>query len=89
MSIYKAGWIAVIIEAIILLIWLYAAFGSRNGTDAAGRGLATVYILALAAYTVLGVILMLINNRYCSIAVIIMAVVPLLIVVYGLIRYLS
>jgi len=88
MTIYKAGWIAVIAEAIILLIWLYAAFGSRNGTDAAGRGLATVYILALASYTVLGIILMLINNKYCSIAVIVMAVIPLLVVFYGLVRYL-
>jgi len=89
MTLYKAGWIAVIIEAIILLIWLYAAFGSRNGTDTAGRGLATVYILALAAYMVLGIILMLINNKYCSIAVIVMAVIPLLVVFYGLVRYLS
>jgi len=89
MTIYKTGWIAIAIEIIILLIWLYNVYGSKNGTDAAGKGLAMVYILALAAYTLIGIILMLINNKYCTIAVIVMAAVPLLVVLYGLFRYLS
>ena len=89
MTLYKAGWIGVAIEILILLIWLYDIYFSKNGTDAAGKGLAMVYILALAAYILISVILMLVNNRYCTIAVLIMAAIPVLIVIYGLIRYYS
>ena len=87
MSLDKTGWLVIAIEVIVLLIWLYDVYGSRNGTDAAGKGLAMVYILALSAYIVIGMILLLINNKYCTIAVICMAAIPLLLVIYGLIRY--
>ena len=66
MTIYKTGWAAVSIEIIILLVWLYDAYVPKNGTDAPGKGLAGVYILALSAYTLIGIVLMLVNNKYCQ-----------------------
>ena len=87
MTMYKAGWLAIALEIIILLLWLYNIFFAKNGTDAAGKGLGQLYVLALAAYIIPGIVLMLINNKYCTIAVLVMAALPLLIVVYGLIRY--
>ena len=87
MTMYKIGWLAIALEVTILLIWFYNIFFAKNGTDAAGKGLGQLYVLALAAYIIIGIILMLINNKYCTIAVLIMAALPLLVVVYGLIRY--
>jgi len=87
MTLYKAGWIGVAIEILILLVWLYDIYFSKKGTDAAGKGLAMLYILALAAYILISVILMLVNNRYCTTAVLILAAIPVLVVIYGLIRY--
>jgi hypothetical protein len=86
MPLYKTGWIIIALEIVLLLIWIYSAFFSKNGTDAAGRGMATIYLLALGAYIVVGIILMLINNRYCTMIVILMAALPLLIIGYGLVR---
>ena len=87
MTMYKIGWLVIALEVTILLIWFCNIFFAKNGTDAAGKGLGQLYVLALAAYIIIGIILMLINNKYCTIAVLIMAALPLIVVVYGLIRY--
>ncbi|MES1225334.1 MAG: hypothetical protein ABUT20_58175 [Bacteroidota bacterium] len=89
MTLYKTGWLAIAIEVVLLLIWINSVYFSKNGTDDAGKGLALVYLLALSAYILTGIILMLVNNRYCTIAVLCMAAIPLLVVIYGLFRYYS
>jgi hypothetical protein len=85
MTLNQAGWLSIALEIILLMIWVYSAFFSKN-TDAAGRGYATIYLLALTLYITIGIILMLINNSYCTIAVLVMAALPLLVVVYGIAR---
>jgi len=87
MTIYKTGWLAIALEMVIVLTWCYNLYFAKNGTDAAGKGLGGLYVLALTVYVIIGVILMLVNNKYCTIAVLIMAALPLFVVVYGVTRY--
>jgi cell division protein FtsW (lipid II flippase) len=88
MNIYQWGWIAVMLQTILLLAWLYNVYKPRNNkNDAAGKGLAKVFILALLVYVLIQAILMLMQNKYCAIVVLCMSAVPLLITVAGLIRY--
>lgn len=47
MNLFIAGWTTVVLEIILLLIWIYSVFFTRNGTDPAGKGLATVFIIGL------------------------------------------
>lgn len=83
---YKIAWLIIGLETGLLLSWIYSAFYFKNGTDAAGRGFAIIYILALAIYIVSGIILLIIRNKYCTGTVIIMAALPLLYLVIGLLK---
>lgn len=81
---FTAGWIAIILEILLLLLWVYDVFFSRNGTDPAGKGTAIPFLLALVAYIVVGIVLMLIHRYWSTIVVLVMAVLPLGIVIIGL-----
>lgn len=85
-SIHSMGWLCICLEILLLIIWARNAFGQ---TDAAGRGLAQVYLLVLAVYICAGIVLMLIQNVRCTIAVLLMTAVPLTVVIMGLINRLS
>ena len=85
-SLYQLGWIAVILEIILLLVWIISTYASPQQTDAAGRGLATFYFILLGAYIIISLVLMLINNKYCSIIVLIMFALPLLVTIIGFFR---
>jgi hypothetical protein len=85
-SLYQLGWIAVILEIILLLVWIISTYASPQQTDAAGRGLATFYFILLGAYIIISLILMLINNKYCSIIVLVMFALPLLVTIIGFFR---
>ncbi len=80
---FAAGWIAIILEILLLLLWVYAIFFSRNGTDPAGKGTAIPFLLALVAYIVVGILLMLVQRNWSTIIVLVMSVVPLGIVIIG------
>jgi hypothetical protein len=86
-TLYKLGWLAVILELVLLLVWLYSVYGPGKGTDAAGKGLAMIYLLALSGYILISMMLMLFNNRYCTITVLILTLVPLSLVIIGLLRH--
>ena len=85
----SAGWIAIAIEVVILLFWVYSVFGPRSGADAAGKGLEEVFIIGLLAYIGALVILMLVRDIRCTVAVLVMAAVPLTLVIIGLVKYSS
>lgn len=82
-----AGWIAIALEIILLLIWINSIFFTRNGTDAAGRGIAMVFVLLLSAYIGGGVLLMLTHRAWAIVTVLIMAAIPLTIVIIGLVKH--
>lgn len=88
-TIETAGWICIALELILLLIWVYSIFGPRNGTDPAGKGMAQVFLLGLVTYIAAGVILMLIKDIRCTIAVLLMAAIPFTLVIIGLVKYYS
>jgi hypothetical protein len=88
-TIHTAGWLAIVLEVVLLLIWVYSVFGPGNGTDPAGRGMAQVFLLGLLAYIAAGVVLMLVKDVRCTVAVLVMAAVPLTLVVIGLVKYYS
>ena len=86
MNLFIAGWTAVVLEIILLLIWIYSVFFTRNGTDPAGKGLATVFIIGLGIYIAAGVVLMLLQRSWSIILVLVMAAVPLALVIIGLLK---
>jgi len=88
-NVATAGWIAIGFEIVLLLVWVYSIFGPRSTTDAAGRGLAQVYIMGLLAYIGAGVMLMLVRDIRCTVAVLVMAAVPFTLVIIGLVKYAS
>ena len=86
LTIYQFGWIAVVLETILLLIWIIGTYGSPQQTDAAGKGLAVFYFILLGAYILISLILMLIHNKYCSMIVLVMFALPLLVTIIGFFR---
>jgi glucan phosphoethanolaminetransferase (alkaline phosphatase superfamily) len=83
-NMFAAGWIAIILEILLLLLWVYDVFFSRNETDPAGKGTAIPFLLGLVAYIVVGILLMLVHRNWSTIAVLVMAVLTLGIVIIGL-----
>jgi hypothetical protein len=86
LSVHQFGWIAVVLEIILLLVWIISTYASPQQTDAAGRGLATFYFILLGAYIAISIILMLVHNKYCSIIVLVMFALPLLVTIIGFFR---
>jgi hypothetical protein len=78
------GCIAITLEIILLLIWIYQIFLSPNGTDPAGQGIAMVFLLGLIAYIAGGIALLLLRQTWSMLLVLIMAAIPLGIVGIGL-----
>jgi len=78
-----AGWIAIVLEIVLLLIWVYSIFFT-NQTDPAGQGMAMGFVLALCIYIGVGVLFMWMQKTWSMILVLIMAAIPLSIVVIGL-----
>ena len=79
-----AGWIVVLLEIVLLLIWFYSIFIKSNGTDPAGKGIAIVFLLGLIAYIIGGILLIWIGKAWSLILVLVMGAIPLGIVLIGL-----
>jgi hypothetical protein len=79
-----AGWVAIILEIILLMIWVYSIFFRTNGTDPAGKGIAMVFVLGLSAYIAAGILLMITQKTWSVILALVMAGLPLTIVFIGL-----
>lgn len=89
MTLQLAGWIAVGLEIVLLLCWLYNVYGPNSGVDPAGEGIAQLFLIALSAYLLVSIVLMLRNTKTGTIVVLVMAGIPLILTVYGLWRYYS
>ena len=85
-NLQQLGWIAIVLELVLFIIWLIAAYGPGQHTDAAGKGLAAFYIIVFGAYILAGIVLLLVNNRYCTMLVLVMFMLPLLVAVIGFFR---
>jgi hypothetical protein len=85
-SLQQLGWIAIVLELVLFIIWLIAAFGPGQHTDAAGKGLAAFYIIVFGAYILASIVLLLVNNKYCTVLVLLMFALPLLIAIIGFFR---
>lgn len=83
---YQAAWIAIVLEIILLLIWIYSIFFQVNGTDPAGRGMAMGFVLALAAYIGASIFLLMLQRNWSVALALLMAGIPLVIVVVGLVK---
>ena len=57
-----------------------------NGTDPAGRGMAMGFVLALAGYIAGSILLLLLQRNWSVVLALVMAVVPLVIVVIGVVK---
>lgn len=79
-----AGWIAIALELLLLLIWIYSIFFKPNGTDPAGRGIAMGFVLALCIYIGVGILFMFLQKTWSMILTLVMAAIPLAVVVIGL-----
>lgn len=88
-TINTAGWICIALEAALLLVWVYHIFGPRSGMDPAGKGMAQLFLLGLVAYIAAGIVLMLVDDIRCTIAVLLMGAIPLTLIVIGLVKYRS
>lgn len=80
MILYIAGEIVIAIQVILLLVWAYSMFGSPNGTDPAGEGIAFTLLIGFASYIVIAVFLLLTKRTWPMISVLLMAVLPISIV---------
>ncbi|MEI9943330.1 MAG: hypothetical protein WDN26_03845 [Chitinophagaceae bacterium] len=79
-----AGWICIALEILLLLIWVYSIFFTTNGTDPAGRGTATVFVIGLCIYIAASILLLLMGKTWSVVLVLVMAGIPLAIVCIGL-----
>jgi len=89
MNIHTIGWIAIAMEIILLMIWVYSIFFVKNGTDPAGKGIAMGFLIALCMWVGGGILLLLLQHTWSTVIVLIMAGIPLSIVVIGLIKHFS
>ncbi|MBO9659429.1 MAG: hypothetical protein J7527_11445 [Chitinophagaceae bacterium] len=80
MILFIAGEIVIAIQIVLLLVWAYSLFGSPNGTDAAGEGIAFTLLIGFASYIVIAVFLLLTKRTWPMIGVLLMAVLPISIV---------
>ncbi len=76
-------------EILVFLAWLYQIWFPSSGADAAGRGLGVVYTLGLGIYILITLGFMLIDEKWSSITASGLALLPLFITVYGVIRWLK
>jgi hypothetical protein len=84
---YITAWVAIILEIVLLLIWVYSIFFQPNGTDPAGRGMAMVFVIGLCAYIGGGILLLLLQRTWSTVIVLVMACLPLAIVAIGLVKH--
>ena len=86
MILFNAGVVAIALQIILLLIWAYSIFLKPNGTDPAGQGIAMGFLLGLAGYIALAILLLLSRKTWCMVLVLVMAAIPLAIVIIGLVK---
>ncbi|MBC7850692.1 MAG: hypothetical protein H7Y31_13205 [Chitinophagaceae bacterium] len=86
-SLSMAGWIAIGLEIVLFLIWVYNVFGPGNGTDPAGRGMAQLFLIGLVTYILAGILLLRLESLWTSISVLVMSAIPLTLVIVGLVKY--
>ena len=79
-----AGWIAIGLEIVLLLIWIYSIFFQPNGTDPAGKGTAMVFVIGLGIYIAGSALLLQMGRTWSVVLALVMAGIPLAIVVIGL-----
>lgn len=89
MTILPLAWGLVTIDLLILMLWLRDAFFRGGSTDAAGKGMAQVFSLALAAYLGICISLLLIGGKGFRISGLAMAAMPLILALYGGWRWLK
>jgi hypothetical protein len=84
---FIAGWTAIALEIVLLLVWVYHIFFSANKTDPAGEGMAMFFLIALGLYIGAGVVLMMLKKNWSMTLALVMALIPLAVVVYGLLKH--
>lgn len=73
------------LEIILFLLWLLP----DKGADAAGKGLAQVFLIGFGIYILITLALMLFNNRACTLVALILATLPIAVGLFGLVRWLK
>lgn len=86
MVLTQIGWTIIGLEILLLLIWCYQVWFTQQD-DPAGKGLAIPFLLALAGYTLVGIVLMLFRSKWTTVTAVVMGGLPLAVVVYGLSNY--
>jgi hypothetical protein len=79
----------VALEIVVLLIWLFQIWFPGSGADPAGKGLGVVYTLGLGIYVVIGLGFMLIHAPWSMAVVAVLALLPIGVTIYGLIRWIK
>jgi hypothetical protein len=79
----------VALEIVVLLIWLFQIWFPGKGADPAGKGLGAVYTLGLTVYVVIGLGFLLIYTPWSMVIAAVMAVLPIGVTIYGLIRWIK
>ncbi|MBX2889500.1 MAG: hypothetical protein KF734_01110 [Saprospiraceae bacterium] len=85
---YQFAWTLIALDVLLVLLWLWSLIFPRSGTDAAGRGLGQAYVLALGIYVALCALMLLLKVKWLTILATILAALPLLVALYGLLRWL-
>jgi len=86
-TLFQAGYTAIGLEILLLLFGILMEM-NNSGSDPAGRGMAQGFMVVFMIYIGVHVLLLLSGNRYCAMAVIGMAALPFLVLIFGVTRYL-
>ena len=87
MTLQQLAWTTISLEILVFLVWLYKIWFPDSGEDAAGRGLGVAYTLALGVYILLGGGLLLFRADWAYIVASILALLPVLLTIYGVFRW--
>ncbi len=87
MTLQHLAWTAIALETLVFLAWLYKIWFPGSGEDAAGHGLGLAYTLGLGVYLLLGSSLLLIRADWAYVLATVLALLPVLVTIYGLIRW--
>ena len=86
-TLLQAGWVAIGLEILLLLFGILMEM-NNSGSDPAGRGMAQGFMVVFIIYIGVHILLLLSGNHYCTMAVIGMAALPFLVLVFGVTKYL-
>ncbi|WP_428661048.1 hypothetical protein [Runella sp.] len=76
-------------EILVFLCWLYKIWFPDSGADPAGKGLGVVYTLALGIYILVNIGFMFIHTGWSMSIAAVLALMPVLITIYGVILWLK